>query len=494
MPKAVISQGTLQGVTENGVAVFRAVPYAAPPVGALRFAAPAPASGWTGTRDATRDGPIAPQAPSRLAPAMGDFRRPMDEDCLTLTIWTPTPDAARRPVLVWLHGGAWVSGAGSLPWYDGATLAREAGLVVVGVNYRLGALGYLKHPDLPVADPGTLDQVAALRWVRDNVEAFGGDPGCVTVAGQSAGAASIGRLIMDPAARALFHRAIMQSGGFGRAPLSRGEAFATGAQFIRALGLDPGAGDIVDRLRAVAPMALVAAAGTVARENARFAETNPPFMPTTPEPMTQAELFAAIAQGAAGLPLLIGATHDEVHAFFASNPAMRAPDPAAVAARFAALDARPDAMARYRGRRPGGSLMDILADIASDHTFLWPTMRLAEAVAGAGGQVQAYQFDWAPQGSPFRSCHCIELPFVFGNFAQWPDAAMLAGGVWADMEGLAATMRAAWAAFARGGDAGVPGLPWPRYEAGRRLTMRLDAVCAVVGDAAGLETRADVLF
>lgn len=489
MPTANTPNGTLAGVMDNGVATFRAVPYAAPPVGALRFAPPQPAAAWQGTRDATKHGPIAPQAPSRLAPAMGDFRRPMDEDCLTLTIWTPAADAGRRPVLVWLHGGAWVSGAGSLDWYDGSTLARETGLVVVGVNYRLGALGYLKHPDLPVADPATLDQAAALRWVRDTIACFGGDPGCVTVAGQSAGAASIGRLIMDPEVRKLFHRAIIQSGGFGRAPLSREAAFGIGAQFIRALGLDPDAGDVVARLRDVPAMALVEAAGTVGRANARFAETSPPFMPTTGEPMTQEALFAAIAAGARRLPVLIGATHDEVHAFFAANPAMQAPDPAAAAARFAALGGE-GAMARYQARRPGGSLMDILADISSDHTFLWPSMRLAEAIAAGGGQVQAYQFDWAPQGSPLRACHCIELPFVFGNFAQWPDAAMLAGGEAADMDGLSATMRRAWAAFAGGGSASLPELAWPAYDPARRLTMRLDSTCEVVGDPAGLATRA----
>jgi len=490
---AYTALGTLVGLRDQGVATFRAVPYALPPTGARRFAPPDPAVPWQGERDATRHGPIAPQSPSRLAPAMGDFTRPMDEDCLTLTIWTPAPDAARRPVLVWLHGGAWVSGAGSLDWYDASTLAREGDMVVVGVNYRLGALGYLKHPALPVADPGTLDQVAALRWVREHIASFGGDPGCVTVAGQSAGAASIGRLIADPDARPLFHRAIMQSGGFGRAPLSRKEGFAIGAQFIRALGLDPDAGDVVDRLREVPAAALVEAAGTVARANARFAETNPPFMPTVPEAMSEQALFAAIARGARELPVLIGATHDEVHAFFASNPAMQNPDWAAAAGRFAALARRPDAMERYKARRPGGSLMDWLADLSSDHTFLWPTMRLAEALAEAGAPVQAYQFDWAPPpgpgGSPFRACHCIDLPFVFGNFGQWTGAGMLTGGDAAEMDGLSAVMRQAWSAFARTGDAALPGLPWPAYDGARRLTMRLDATCELAGDPAGLTTR-----
>jgi len=362
--------------------------------------------------------------------------------------------------------------------------------VVVNINHRLGALGYLKHPALPVDDLGTLDQIEALRWVHANISAFGGDPDCVTLMGQSAGAASIGRLLADPRANPLFHRAILQSGGFGRAPLSLAEAYVTGAQVIREAGLDPDAPDILAQLRDIPVDTLLAATGAVARATAGFAQTNPPFMPTTPHPMTQAELFAAIAAGAQGKQILIGATHDEIHAFFASNPAMHDPDWTASAKRFAELARRPDAMERYKARRPGGTLMDWLADLVSDHTFLWPTMRLAETLAAAGVPTQAYQFDWAPHASPFRACHCIELPFVFGNFAQWPDAGMLQGGDAAEMDGLSAIVRRAWTAFARSGNAALPELPWPNYDATERRTMVLNAVCAVMGDPAGLDSRA----
>lgn len=485
--------GTLVGQRDQGVAVFKGVEYALPPIGPLRFAPPAPMPPWQFQRDAGWHGAIAPQTPSRLSPAMGDFKKRMDEDCLSLTIWTPEPDGQKRPVLIWLHGGAWVSGAGSLDWYDGARIAREGDMVVVGINHRLGALGYLKHPALPVDDLGTLDQIEALRWVQSNISSFGGDPACVTLMGQSAGAASIGRIIADPRASTLFHRAILQSGGFGRAPLSLAEAYAIGAQVIREAGLDPDAPDILAKLREVPVEALLTATGAVARANSRFAETNPPFMPTTPEPMTQAELFASIARGAQGKQILIGATHDEIHAFFASNPAMHEPDWTASAKRFADLARRPDAMERYKARRPGGSLMDWLADLVSDHTFLWPSMRLAEALSGAGVPTQAYQFDWAPPGgeggSPFRACHCIELPFVFGNFAQWPGANMLDGGNAAEMDALSAIIRRSWAAFARTGNAALPELPWPGYDASHRRTMVLDAICRVAGDPAGLDTR-----
>jgi para-nitrobenzyl esterase len=220
-PIADTSLGSLRGLWGDQVAVFRNVPYATAPTGDRRFAPPAPSVPWVEMRDASRHGPIAPQPPSRLRIAMGNFDRSQDEDCLSLTICTPAPDGKPRPVLVWLHGGAWISGAGSLDWYDGARLAREGGIVFVGVNYRLGALGWLHRPGIVDEEAGTLDMIAALSWVRDHIAAFGGDPGCVTVMGQSAGATSIGRLAMLPEARDLFHRAIMQSGGFGRVRILR---------------------------------------------------------------------------------------------------------------------------------------------------------------------------------------------------------------------------------------------------------------------------------
>jgi para-nitrobenzyl esterase len=190
------AQGKLSGVLAGGVAVFRGVPYAAAPRGALRWAPPASPAAWVGVRDATKDGPAPPQFPSRLERVMGrvDFANGQGEDCLTLTINAPWPvGGGKRPVLVFFHGGAWMSGAGSLSLYNGAPLARGGDVVVVGVNYRLGALGYLYVPELANAggaNHGLLDHVAALRWVRDNIAAFGGDPGNVTLFGQSAGGGS----------------------------------------------------------------------------------------------------------------------------------------------------------------------------------------------------------------------------------------------------------------------------------------------------------------
>jgi para-nitrobenzyl esterase len=487
-PIADTSLGPLQGVWGDGVAVFRNVPYAAAPTGGRRFAPPEPPSRWTEMRDASRHGPIAPQPPSRLRAAVGDFDRPQDEDCLTLTICTPALDGRSRPVLVWLHGGAWISGAGSLDWYDGTGLAREGDIVFVGVNYRLGALGWLHRPGIVDEEAGTLDMVAALSWVRNNIAAFGGDPDCVTVMGQSAGATSIGRLAMLPEARDLFHRAIMQSGGFGRGAYTSAMAAQRADQFMRSLDIDPQAGDALRRLRAVEVPQLIAAQGELARANARFAQTMPMFMPVLPSSMTQPEMLGAIADGLDGKPVLIGATADEVHAFYAADPSMQRPPDDAVVARFG----NAAQLARYRARRPGASTMDLLADLGTDETFLLPAMRLAEAVARRGGCAFAYLFDWAPPASRFRSCHCIELPFVFGTFRAWSDAEMLAGGDMAQMQALSTSIRHAWIAFVRSGDPGHEAMPpWARHDGERRPTMRLGSRVGMVGDPAGLVERSN---
>jgi para-nitrobenzyl esterase len=484
-PVAHTALGDMRGIVTGGIAAFRGVPYAAPPLGELRFAPAAPVRAWNGLRDATQHGPIAPQLTSRLGVAMGNFSRPHHEDCLTLTICTPASDGQARPVLVWLHGGAWISGAGSLDWYDGSRLAREGNIVFVGVNYRLGALGWLHRPGIVDEEAGTSDMIAALAWVRDHIAGFGGDPDCVTVMGQSAGATSIGRLLALPKARGMFRRVIMQSGGFGRGAYTTSMATQRADELLRLLDIDPHAGNALTRLRAVDVPHLLVAQGELARANVRFAQTMPMFMPVLPSPMTQSEMLGAIADGAGGKDVLIGATADEVHAFYAADPGMENPSPDALVARFGGEAV----LARYRARRPGASAMDLLADLGTDETFLLPAMHLAEAVAARGGNAFAYLFDWAPHASRFKSCHCIELPFVFGNFEAWHDAAMLAGGDAAQMADLSTAMRRAWIAFVRTGDPAHDTLPaWPRHDADRRPTLRFGARIGVMGDPACIGT------
>jgi para-nitrobenzyl esterase len=476
------SLGTYVGIETDGLRVFRGIPFAMPPVGELRFAPPQALTSRFDRRDATENGPIAPQLPSRLSAVMGNFSRPSSEDCLSLCVWAP-PEARDLPVLVWIHGGAWTSGAGSLDKYDGSTLARDGNMIVVGVNYRLGALGYLHHPGISPGNLGNQDIVAALRWINAEIAVFGGDPGRITVAGQSAGAGNIGWLMADPATKGLFRRAILQSGGFGRQPPSGEVAVRRAGILGERLGIDLTAPDAAVRMREVPVDRLLQAQSEVARAIAGFADTTPPFAPMLLEGGSADDLLQRIAEGARGIDLLVGATRDESHAFFALDAALDHPDRARVAERAAALTGREDALELYALRRPGGTLRDLIADITTDRIYRHPTMRLADAVARQGEKVFAYHFDWAPPGSRFGACHCIELPFVFGTFDTFRDAPMLAGGDAAEMQGISTIMRRAWASFVHTGDPATDGsLPWAAYEAGSRWTMGFGRKSGQIGD------------
>ncbi|MCC6472734.1 MAG: carboxylesterase/lipase family protein [Burkholderiales bacterium] len=480
-PIARTSFGVLRGVVEAGVCMFRGVPYAAAPVGAQRFAMPQSPRSWSGERDATRDGPIPPQPPSRLRAAMGDFDLPQSEDCLTLTIATPAADGARRPVLVWFHGGAFWTGAGSLSWYSGAPMARHGDVVVVGVNYRLGALGFMHLPGIAPPNLGLYDQFAALDWVGEQIAAFGGDPDNVTVFGQSAGGLSVLAMLASPRARSRFRRAIVHSAPFGRSLRSRADAAAIGEAMQRELGIS-GAAD----WREVPAERINTAQVAVARSMAVFANTTPPFMPVADHELLGDDVVGAALAGAAERDLIIGYTHDEMAAFFAPLPEMASASEHALRGVFAGHfgAAAGDAIAEYRqrARLPGAG--GLLGAMLGDASFAGGVYAFAERLAALDRPARVFRFDFAAPGNAFGACHCIELPFVFDTLADW-DAPMLAG---ADREGaarLAAAVRDAWIAFARTGEPTHPGLPsWPRHGAAGE-TLLLDAPCRVTGDPAG---------
>ena len=483
---AQTSLGALLGQAADGVVRFHAVPYAAPPVGQHRFAPPVPPASWPGVLDVRRAGPIAPQPASRLRGAMGEFTRAQDEDCLTLAITTPAVDSARRPVVVWLHGGAYLSGAGSLDWYDGAALAATGEVVVVGVNYRLGPLGFLCFPGLADGMMGLHDMVAALRFLQAEITAFGGDPTQVTVMGQSAGGGAALRLLAMPDTAGLFHRLIVQSGPPRPGP-SAAEATRRARRLMELLQIDPDASDAGSSLQAAPVADLMTQQGVLNRELAQFASIEPAFPPTFDDHGPDYPERLAREAVKRRVPLLIGTTREEMNAFFVADPAMAHPNADGVAERFTTLTGSVTMIDTYRVRRPGGSVRDLLGDLVTDYRFLLPSLDLAARVSAAGGEAFVYQFDGAAPGSEWRACHCIELPFLFGTLATWQPP-MLQGVDQEFYRALSATMMSAWCHFVRSGDPSVDDLPWRTYDTDERATMRLGALTGLIGNPAGIRS------
>ena len=489
------SKGKLRGSEENGLAVFRGIPFAQPPTGPLRFRAPQPLDPWTGERDATEFGPISMQAPNEVLQSLfGRARKqpPLDEDCLYLNVWTPALDGARRPVMVWIHGGAFVIGAGSEPLYEGSALASRD-VVLVTINYRLGALGFLYEPTFAsapgeaCANFGLLDQVAALRWVRDEIAAFGGDPDNVTVFGESAGAMSIGSLMGSPLAAGLFDKAVLQSGAAHNA-LTAERARRTTAAFAKTLGVEELTGDLLRSL----PAAEILNVQTAMEQQDREAmqEGWPALLRFTPVIDGQFLAEAPIQTIRAGLskdvPVLIGTNRDEWKLFTAMFRSLREISEDGAARRVARLASRDADGERgraildvYRKERAArGEATDgyeLLCAALTDCIFRVPADRLAEAQAKRQPRVFAYRFDWpSPVGNgALGACHALELPFVFGT--QGLVGPFVGGGAEADT--LAKAMGDAWVAFARNGDPSTDSLPWPRFEAEHQRTMILDRDC-----------------
>ena len=469
--------GLVRGTTglAEGVTAFRGVPYAAPPVGPLRLRPPQPPPPWKGERDAAAPGAVAPQRQGPLERAFGGYGE-VDEDCLSLNVWTTGTEPSGRPVLVWVHGGSFTTGTGGIPWYDGSRLAARGDVVVVTFNYRLGALGFLHLGDLGgeawagSGNTGLLDQVAALRWVRANIAAFGGDPGRVTVFGESAGAMSIATLLAMPEAAGLFSQAILQSGA-GAFVQDRDTATALAVNVLDELGVPH---DDLDQL-ADRPVDAVLDAQAVA--GGRRGGVGLAFMPVVDGATLPTRPEAALAAGsAADVPVLVGTTRDEMRLFSAVAPdAFAAEDEAALVGHVAAIpDVGPGGaatvVAAYRRRWPDVPPTDLHITIHTDHAFRRPAQRLATLQVEAGSRAWAYWFTWASPilGGLLGSYHGLEIPFVFDNLDR-PGIELLTGGG-DHLQPLADRMAEAWLAFARDGDPG-----WPSYDpAGARSTMAFD--------------------
>jgi para-nitrobenzyl esterase len=495
--------GKIRGAISDGVLSFKGIPYAAPPVGSLRFRPPAKPASWSGVRDATRFGARAMQNDMafNLAPAVRAVfadppAQPMSEDCLFLNVWTPAvDDGGDRPVMVWLHGGAFISGSGASPWYDGTNLARKGNVVVVTLNHRLGAFGFSYLAELGGGDfaasgnAGMLDIVAALEWVRDNIAKFGGDPDNVTIFGESGGGAKSCMLMAMPAARGLFHKAIVQSGPSVET-MDAAAATETARQVMKELG----AASATELVAAPADKLLAAQNAVLARISAlTFANRRKQgFNPVIDGANLPGGPFAPAAPAiAADIPLMIGTNRDEMNLFFSHAPWAEGLSEAklADAARQFLGDRTGAIVAGYRAARPNESPRDLVLAIATDQSIRLPSLTIADRkTAQQGAPVYVYLFTWATPVAEGKlgSCHALEIPFVFDNL----DKTQLTGD--APTRGvLADAMSRAWIEFAYKDNPNHGGIPhWPAYNTNERPTMIFDLQCRVENDPLGAERKA----
>ncbi|MBX9981335.1 MAG: carboxylesterase [Mycobacterium sp.] len=462
-PEVATESGVVRGRRLRDVDLWRAIPYAAPPVGPLRFRAPQPVPAWTGAFDATRFGHAAHS--HRLSSPLGLLKRQLQhEDCLTLNVCAPAERAAAPcPVLVFIHGGGYFEGTSALPVHDPKPLVRKFGVVVVGINYRLGGLGFVDFSQYSTefeSNLGLRDQVAALKWVSRNIAAFGGDPDNITVWGQSAGASAVLNHLAMPATKGLFHRAIAQS-PVADAVRTPEQAAETARRCIAALHADPATA--ADVLRNAPAAAITSAAIQVMLKAAREVPCQMTLAPVIDGEFLPEDPTATIAAGRAHrVPLLIGSMRDELgHAGW--GPVRRVVDivpttPGRVDRMFAATD--PDAQSRVLAYYPDYPSRRALTRLASDCFFVRPTVAVAEAHA-CHAPTYLYRLDYAPpvlRWIGMGAIHATDVPLVFGCEIPELQALTLVGR--RRYRWMSDWVQQRWVEFAR---TGTPG--WPPYSA-----------------------------
>ena len=515
-PTVQIASGRIRGTAAPGVQTFKGIPYGASTAGPRRFMPPVRPEPWTGIREATAFGQRAWQPFRPMVPQIGDALTgtgPMSEDCLKLNVWTPEARrGGRRPVMVWFHGGGFRTGSGNSIFYDGTELARKHDVVVVTVTHRLNALGFLYLPEIggdAFRDSGNLgmqDLVLALQWVRDNIEAFGGNPGNVTIFGQSGGGGKTAILQGMPAAKGLFHRAIIMSTLADTAitALERHEAVEAAELLLSRFGLKP---TQVRELQSLpAEQVIAALTGGSGRAGGQSGVPSPAgdlslrFTPVVDgRTLTVHPFHPGASPLAADVPIMCGSNETEgvpyanpTDPFWTGEPS----DDTALRERVKRItqvdDAEADRLiALYRRGRPGASHGDLALVMAADNSPLRLSSYVIAERKHAQGRapVYMYYFQWRSpvNNGKLRSMHCMEIPFVFDHV----DAVPFMTGSGADRYRLATEMSEAWVSFARSGNPSHAGLPaWPAFDPARRATMVFDTVSKVVDDPYGDERRA----
>lgn len=495
-PSSVVAtrSGPVSGLALDGVFGFKGIPYAAPPLGELRFAPPQPVMPWSDTRAAQALGHPAMQMPSPSAtnptselgkalqtvfPSRDDVAN-QSEDCLVLNVWSKTPGKGKKPVMVWLHGGGFAYGSAAWPMYDGTNLARDHDVVVVSINHRLNVFGYLHLPQVVGSgNAGMLDIAAALEWVRDNIALFGGDPGNVTIFGESGGGAKVSYLLAMPRAKGLFHKAIIQSGpGVRAVPADRAAALAADLQ--AALGVTPG--DMA-ALRAVPAEALIKAAYAAEAKQPGAGFDRSGFAPVVDGDVLPAQPWDPAAPATArDVPVMIGINHDEMTLFMASAPWFGKMDEAGLAAMATGIFGAkaPAVLEALKTDFPDDSPTYRATHLVTYGRMFAGSVQIAERKAAQGGaKAWMYLLEWRTPVGPFRAPHTLEIPLVFDNVAN----SRVLVGPGPEPEVVAKQMSAAWVAFARTGNPNTSLLPkWSAYDAVKRPVMVFNLQSRVVDD------------
>ncbi|HUO05554.1 MAG TPA: carboxylesterase/lipase family protein [Candidatus Binataceae bacterium] len=483
--------GRLEGENQDGLFVFKGIPFAAPPVGPLRWMPPQKPAAWNGARDARRFGPVSHQSNRTVGPlAALNIEGPRSEDCLYLNVWTPGVSGPKRPVMVWIHGGGFTIGAGSQNIYDGSVLARRGNAVIVTINYRLGPLGFLRLAEVTngkipsTGNEGILDQIAALEWVRDNIAEFGGDPANVTIFGESAGGMSVGTLLASPKARGLFHKAIAQSGSCHTAkPIERAGQVAEAV--LSKLGASPSDANAIAALTPDALLTGVLLADGVTPDP-KFGMAYQPVIDGTILPRTGIEMVEG--GSAANVAVMSGSTLEEWKLFAIMDRGAAKLDRNGLAARMGrrlAPEVTDSIIATYEKARGGrGESItppELFTAIESDRVFRIPGIKLAQSQSRHDQRSYSYLFTWKSPaiGGLLGSCHALELGFVFGvNHLQ---GMSMFSGTGPAAERLATQMQDAWIAFARTGNPSAESVgEWRSYDEASRATM-------VFGEATGAQ-------